>query len=158
MFTAVLIGWDPATYPHFPRIWARIHGRYWSAKIDDISLWSPGRYTRPETSSLRRTLKITPRNLNEIAGSWIRLLGNNDHVKQTLIHHNDKTMMPGLGQTREKGRFAKEGAGLPSQLERTLQLGWWGLHRFHLLLCPSKIFIGMETKNSFPYNGVFNAI
>jgi hypothetical protein len=25
---------------------------------------------------------------------------------------------------REKGRIAKEGAGLPSQLERTLQLGW----------------------------------
>ncbi len=31
--TAVLIGWDP-----FPRIWAHIRGRYWSAKIDDISL------------------------------------------------------------------------------------------------------------------------
>ncbi len=24
-----------------PRIWARIPGRYWSAKIDDISLWPP---------------------------------------------------------------------------------------------------------------------
>jgi hypothetical protein len=35
--TAVLIGLDPAT-PPFPRIWAHIRGRYWSAKIDDISL------------------------------------------------------------------------------------------------------------------------
>ncbi len=25
--------------PHSPRIWAHIRGRYWSAKIDDISLW-----------------------------------------------------------------------------------------------------------------------
>jgi hypothetical protein len=41
---------------------------------------------------------------------------------------------------REKGRVAKEGVVLPSQLERTLQLGWCGLHRVHLLLCPSKIF------------------
>ncbi len=38
--TAVLIGWDPATPPS-PRIWAHIRGRYWSAKIDDISLWPP---------------------------------------------------------------------------------------------------------------------
>jgi hypothetical protein len=29
----------PAT---LPRIWARIRGRYWSAKIGDISLWPPG--------------------------------------------------------------------------------------------------------------------
>ncbi len=29
------MGWDPAT----PRSWAHIRGRYWSAKIDDISLW-----------------------------------------------------------------------------------------------------------------------
>jgi hypothetical protein len=35
--TAVLIGRDPAT-PPLPRIWARIRGRYWSAKINDISL------------------------------------------------------------------------------------------------------------------------
>ncbi len=43
-FTAVLIGWDPAT-PHptfpFPRNWAHIGERHWSAKIDDISLWPP---------------------------------------------------------------------------------------------------------------------
>ncbi len=41
MCTAVLIGWDPATSPPphpSPRIWAHIRGRYWSAKIDDISL------------------------------------------------------------------------------------------------------------------------
>ncbi len=25
----------------YPRIWAHIRGRYWSAKIDDISLWPP---------------------------------------------------------------------------------------------------------------------
>jgi hypothetical protein len=30
---------DPAT--SLPRIWAHIRGRYWSAKIDDISLWPP---------------------------------------------------------------------------------------------------------------------
>ncbi len=44
--TAVLIGWGPATTPR-PRIWAHIlvRGRYWSAKIDDISLWPPENYT-----------------------------------------------------------------------------------------------------------------
>ncbi len=44
MYTAVLIGWDPCTIPPIPRIGTRIRGRYWSAKIDDISpgqaLWS----------------------------------------------------------------------------------------------------------------------
>ncbi len=29
----------PQLHP-FPRIWAHIRGRYWSAKIDDISLWT----------------------------------------------------------------------------------------------------------------------
>jgi hypothetical protein len=33
--TAVLIGKDTTTPP---RIWAHIRGRYWSAKIDDVSL------------------------------------------------------------------------------------------------------------------------
>jgi hypothetical protein len=38
--TALLSGLDPATPPPptHPRIWAHIRGRYWSAKIDDISL------------------------------------------------------------------------------------------------------------------------
>jgi hypothetical protein len=36
MCTAVLIG--PAIPPISPRIWAHIQGRYWSAKIDEISL------------------------------------------------------------------------------------------------------------------------
>ncbi len=38
--TAILIGWDPVTPPppHPPQIWAHMQGRYWSAKIDDISL------------------------------------------------------------------------------------------------------------------------
>jgi hypothetical protein len=36
----LLIGWDPATSP-LPRIRAHIRGRYWSATIDDISLWPP---------------------------------------------------------------------------------------------------------------------
>jgi hypothetical protein len=27
--------------PPSPRIWAHIRGRYWSSKIDDISLWPP---------------------------------------------------------------------------------------------------------------------
>ncbi len=31
--------WDPVLPP--PRIWAHIRGRYWSAKIYDISLWPP---------------------------------------------------------------------------------------------------------------------
>ncbi len=41
MCTAVNIGWYLATPP--PRIWAHIlvRGRYWSAKIDDISWWLP---------------------------------------------------------------------------------------------------------------------
>ncbi len=39
MCTAVLICWDPATPPPSPpRIWTRIRGRYWSAKIGEISL------------------------------------------------------------------------------------------------------------------------
>jgi hypothetical protein len=29
----------------FPRIWAHIRGRYWSAKIDDISLEALALYT-----------------------------------------------------------------------------------------------------------------
>ncbi len=36
MYTAVLVGWDPAN-PPIPRIWAHIRGRYWSAERDDIS-------------------------------------------------------------------------------------------------------------------------
>ncbi len=39
MRTAVFIGWDTAPPP--PRFWAHIRGRYWSANIDDISLWPP---------------------------------------------------------------------------------------------------------------------
>ncbi len=41
--TAVLIGRDPATPPSPPPppIWAHMRGRYWSAKIDDISLKQP---------------------------------------------------------------------------------------------------------------------
>ncbi len=34
-WTAVLIGWDPASPP--PPIWSNIRGCYWSAKIDDKS-------------------------------------------------------------------------------------------------------------------------
>ncbi len=37
MCTAVLIGRNPPT----PRICAHVRGLCWSAKIDDISLWSP---------------------------------------------------------------------------------------------------------------------
>ncbi len=37
LYTAVLIVWDPQL-PPFPRIWAHRRERYWSAKIDDISL------------------------------------------------------------------------------------------------------------------------
>ncbi len=42
MCTAVLIGWDPATPSHPPALGLVLRGRYWSAKIDDISLWPPG--------------------------------------------------------------------------------------------------------------------
>jgi hypothetical protein len=43
MCTAVLIVRDPAhpPPPASPRFWAHIRGRYWSAKIDDISLRPP---------------------------------------------------------------------------------------------------------------------
>ncbi len=42
MCTAVLIDWDPAT-PSLPPHWDSVlRGRYWSPKIDDISLWPPG--------------------------------------------------------------------------------------------------------------------
>ncbi len=41
MCAAVLFGWDPATPPPPHLFWAHIRGRYWSAKIDDISLWRP---------------------------------------------------------------------------------------------------------------------
>jgi hypothetical protein len=39
-----VIGGDPATPPPppSPHIWTRMRGRYWSAKIDDISLCPPG--------------------------------------------------------------------------------------------------------------------
>ncbi len=48
MCRAVLISWDTATPPPphpSPIIWAHIRGRYWSAKIDDMSLWSPALHT-----------------------------------------------------------------------------------------------------------------
>jgi hypothetical protein len=40
--TAVLIVWDFVTPPS-PSIWAHLRGRYWAAKIDDTSLWPPGK-------------------------------------------------------------------------------------------------------------------
>jgi hypothetical protein len=39
MYTAVFIGCGPATLPPPSRIWTRIRGRYWSARIDDISVF-----------------------------------------------------------------------------------------------------------------------
>ncbi len=39
MCTPVFIGWDPAPPP--PRVWAHVRRRFWSVKIDDISLWPP---------------------------------------------------------------------------------------------------------------------
>ncbi len=62
---------------------------------------------------------------------------------------------------REKEVIAKEGVGLPSQLESTLQLGWWGLHRVHLLVCPSKIFRRGNKKTLFlvmVYSALFNNV
>jgi hypothetical protein len=42
MCTVVLIFWlKPSTPPPPPGIWTHIRVRYWSAKIDDISLWPP---------------------------------------------------------------------------------------------------------------------
>ncbi len=40
-----LRNWDPTT-PLSARILAHIRGRYWSAKIDDISLWPPAKPQR----------------------------------------------------------------------------------------------------------------
>jgi hypothetical protein len=37
----------PRTLPPSPRSWAHIRGRYWSDKIDDISLWPPALYSSP---------------------------------------------------------------------------------------------------------------
>ncbi len=41
----VLIGWDPHNLPPPLCIWAHIRWRYWSAKIDDISLRPSGDYS-----------------------------------------------------------------------------------------------------------------
>ncbi len=38
LFLAVIIGFYSASPPPPPPIWAHIGGRYWSAKIDDISV------------------------------------------------------------------------------------------------------------------------
>ncbi len=57
-----------------------------------------------------------------------------------------------------KGRLETVRMPLPSQLERTLQLGSWWLHWVHLLLCPSTIF---RQKYSFPwlvYSALFNNV
>ncbi len=54
MCTAVLIGWDPATPPPL-RIGSRIRVRYWSAKIDDISLWLPVYYCQVKVACLIMT-------------------------------------------------------------------------------------------------------
>ncbi len=45
-------------YPHIPGIWTRIRGRYWSGKIDDISLWLPGRLAAAELSGSLPLLKF----------------------------------------------------------------------------------------------------
>ncbi len=60
MCAAVLIGWDPATPPTSPRIWAQIQGRFWSAKIDDISLWPPGGDMRTGKASQGSSNKSSP--------------------------------------------------------------------------------------------------
>ncbi len=61
----------------------------------------------------------------------------------------------------EKGRGETEGVSLPSQLERTPQLGSWWLHWVHLLLCPSKIYRHWN-KNTFlilmVYSVLFNNV
>ena len=54
--TAVLIG--IVLLPPFPRIWARIRGRYWSAKIDDISLLPPGYWSEMILSYQLKLLEI----------------------------------------------------------------------------------------------------
>ncbi len=45
--TAALIGWDPRNSPPppLPCSWSHLRGRYWSAKIDNISLLPPA-YSR----------------------------------------------------------------------------------------------------------------
>jgi len=49
LFVAVLIGWDHATPPPSPRIWAHIRWRYWSAKKIVANHWK----------KYRRLLSIT---------------------------------------------------------------------------------------------------
>ncbi len=73
----------PSNSPPLPRIRAYIRGRYWSAKIDDISLYPAGHYHErtvklfpcrhiifdPSQFSLVTTFNLTSRNLNEYISS-----------------------------------------------------------------------------------------
>ncbi len=80
--TAVLIGWDTTTpSPPSPRIWAHIRERYWSAKIDDISLlyW--------KWVELRR---LPDGSLNGLAAEVVGLGGDLDVVlhPRPALHNN----------------------------------------------------------------------
>jgi hypothetical protein len=70
MCTAVLIGRDPATPLLSMHIWAHIKGRYWSAKIEDISLKPPEWevYSKPAIAERdeQQILIVSPRNLDKV--------------------------------------------------------------------------------------------
>ncbi len=89
MCTAVLIGWDPST-PSTPRIWANIRGRYWSVKIDDISLWLPG---RTACERIRRGERLMSDYKRRRAWRWIQSegrLGNEYKVVFGMIKEKNE--------------------------------------------------------------------
>jgi hypothetical protein len=55
--------------PPSPRIWAHIRGRYWSAKIDDISLW-PSWLNCSIYEHLRSTYCIYGIQIKKKRGNW----------------------------------------------------------------------------------------
>ncbi len=71
--SCILIGWDPATPPPPPPIWSHIRGRYWSAKIDDISLWPPGiRSHAEDNAKIPSALKIFSYNILQNICAYLR--------------------------------------------------------------------------------------
>jgi hypothetical protein len=51
--------------PPFPRIWTHIRGRYWSAKIDDISLRPPAAITRADNKAAQYCRPIEKERFSE---------------------------------------------------------------------------------------------
>ncbi len=81
--TAVLIGWDSATVPLPPGIWAHIRGRYGSAKKEDIWPWGT---CLPIEKQVDCNMWIF------ICTIWTYLLPNSDNVswntpRDSLLRH-----------------------------------------------------------------------